>query len=1125
MMVTFVSQCEKKSLNKTRRVLDAFANRIGDNTWQTVITLEGLQAVKKLLRKTASKNTAVSCFWVRSRSRSELVWIVGNRGKFNEQGVVPVNTTRKSVPVTSTEGQWLYAPSIQICAVLAALLHDIGKATLGFQKKLLDINPKHRGDPYRHEWISLRLFQAMIHGCNDDTAWLERLINFGDYMDQAPNWLEQMGNDLSGKNPQYLDDLPPLAQFISWLIVSHHRLPVYEPSCYRSSIQRAREQTGGLWEYCLEDFYGYLSPVNGWVRNPKACDERPDGADFWQLKEVVMHSKKWQQSLARWARKARDHAPLRTFAEQSISDPLLMHLSRLCLMLGDHNYSSLAPDDKRRVQGDKAFAATLLANTDRKTRQPKQALDEHLLGVGEFTKRVARQLPSLNDRLPRLPPKHRPFLKRTSHEQFVWQNRAFDLARKIQPQVKEQGFFGVNMASTGRGKTLGNARIMYALADPEIGARFTIALGLRVLTLQTGHALRERLSLGSEMLAVLVGGKAHSTLFELAENESFEEIEDDPSGSESLGSLIDASDYIDGDCLADGLLSENLGTLLADPKARELLYAPVVSCTVDHIIQASESARGGRQIAPILRLLTSDLILDEPDDFDQSDLPALTRLVHFAGLFGSKVLLSSATLPPDLIAGLYQAYSAGRAIWHKHMGLPKTQAIPCAWFDESTQRHKNCATEAEFSTAHQCFVGKRLEHLAQQAVRRRAEILPIDLPPPAEGEKINMMALASIVREGAKTLHARHYERCPYTKKKVSIGLVRLANVEPIIQLVQALSTGGCDSDTQIHLCCYHANQLLVLRSGLEKRLDRILKRTEPEALFSQPEIKQGLASSPAKNHIFIVVASPVSEVGRDHSYSWGIIEPSSMRSIIQLAGRIWRHQPERVANEANLMILDSNIKALKQGAGLGVGKAVFTRPGFEQDAPSKFALKSHRASIIISAEQLDCVDASARVSRLEALDTQNSLSDLEHSVIADLLNNSSNFVSAFWREGSGNYATAHLQGISPFRAKDGPEDEFSCLPDDSEATGFRFVDTQQAWDNLDECTSHNTRINFTALKHTSAGVQPWLSFDLNQALNELAEDLNNDNTVKVARQFATVSLSRRVDAWNFHPWVGFWRR
>ncbi|MCB1756634.1 MAG: CRISPR-associated endonuclease Cas3'' [Gammaproteobacteria bacterium] len=95
MMVTFISQCEKKALPKTRRVLDAFANRIGDRTWQTVITNEGLQAVKKLLRRTASKNTAVSCHWIRSRSRTELHWIVGNQDKFNTEGYVPVNYTNQ----------------------------------------------------------------------------------------------------------------------------------------------------------------------------------------------------------------------------------------------------------------------------------------------------------------------------------------------------------------------------------------------------------------------------------------------------------------------------------------------------------------------------------------------------------------------------------------------------------------------------------------------------------------------------------------------------------------------------------------------------------------------------------------------------------------------------------------------------------------------------------------------------------------------------------------------------------------------------------------------------------------------------------------------------------------------
>lgn len=85
-----------------------------------------------------------------------------------------------------------------------------------------------------------------------------------------------------------------------------------------------------------------------------------------------------------------------------------------------------------------------------------------------------------------------------------------------------------------------------------------------------------------------------------------------------------------------------------------------MSCTLDHLISASESVRGGHHIVPILRLLTSDLILDEPDDFAQEDLPALSRLVYLAGLFGSRVLLSSATLTPDFITGLFKAYQAGR---------------------------------------------------------------------------------------------------------------------------------------------------------------------------------------------------------------------------------------------------------------------------------------------------------------------------------------------------------------------------------------------------------------------------------------------------------------------------------
>ncbi|EOB4244892.1 type I-F CRISPR-associated helicase Cas3, partial [Vibrio metschnikovii] len=153
MMVTFVSQCEKNALKKTRRVLDAFANRIGDNTWQTLITEEGLLTVKKMLGQTATRSTAVSCHWIRSRSRSQLLWVVGNKKKFNVEGVVPVNSTEKDLLNSDYESDWKYLPLIKALAGMAALLHDWGKASLLFQEKLNpEIKNKYRGDPLRHEW-------------------------------------------------------------------------------------------------------------------------------------------------------------------------------------------------------------------------------------------------------------------------------------------------------------------------------------------------------------------------------------------------------------------------------------------------------------------------------------------------------------------------------------------------------------------------------------------------------------------------------------------------------------------------------------------------------------------------------------------------------------------------------------------------------------------------------------------------------------------------------------------------------------------------------------------------------------------------------------------------------------
>ena len=103
MIVIFQSESENKSINRVRKILDAYANRIGNNSWMTPITKEGLDTVYHELRRIATKDTAVSCLLVKGRVQSELLWIVGNRGKFDEMGNVPVNETSNNKYIVDDE--------------------------------------------------------------------------------------------------------------------------------------------------------------------------------------------------------------------------------------------------------------------------------------------------------------------------------------------------------------------------------------------------------------------------------------------------------------------------------------------------------------------------------------------------------------------------------------------------------------------------------------------------------------------------------------------------------------------------------------------------------------------------------------------------------------------------------------------------------------------------------------------------------------------------------------------------------------------------------------------------------------------------------------------------------------
>ena len=136
MNILLISQCNKKALPETRRVLDHFAERKGDRTWQTAITQQGLVTLRKMLKKNARRNTAVACHRIGGKNSSELLWIVGNVGKFNEDGTVPTNTTQRNILRSDDENRWHTAEDIAILSTIAALFHDFGKANVLFQEKL-----------------------------------------------------------------------------------------------------------------------------------------------------------------------------------------------------------------------------------------------------------------------------------------------------------------------------------------------------------------------------------------------------------------------------------------------------------------------------------------------------------------------------------------------------------------------------------------------------------------------------------------------------------------------------------------------------------------------------------------------------------------------------------------------------------------------------------------------------------------------------------------------------------------------------------------------------------------------------------------------------------------------------
>lgn len=1097
MIVTFISQCEKKALARTRRVLDAFANRIGDNTWQTVITEEGLLAVKKLLRQTATKSTAVACHRIKTRTRSELQWIVGNRNKFNSQGIVPVNFTETEIKQYMDKFQWKTLDIIQYAAAIAGLFHDFGKANNLFQAKLDPNIITNVFEPYRHEWVSMRLFQAFVQN-KSDKEWLEALTRASSNMFSS-NFRDGIDGGVDNNHP--LKNLPPFAQLVAWLILSHHKLPVAPSS----------EKNSPRIEY-VSDWFDNNFDANWNSARCNEVEQKNRINDNWTFeKRLPVESTLWRASACLVASEAISKLP--SLSSNLLHEDLFTsHIARLALMLADHYYSS-QPEVKKEWQ-DPSYMA--YANTDRQTNTLKQKLDEHHIGVAHNAAKIVTALPELNTTLKSLDRNNvlESNTDKSKREKYGWQDEAKKLALQLSGEVVNQGFFGINMASTGTGKTQANAKIMYAIGTAVGRVRFSVAIGLRTLTLQTGIEYQDKLKISEEDLAVLVGGNSVKQLFENEtgkNSSSTQDLTQVLTGSESQEQMMDANTYISYQgALGDHSLKQ---WIEHDNKIEKLIQAPVLVSTIDHLIPVTEGIRGGNQIGPMLRLLTSDLVLDEPDDFGLEDLPALCRLVHWAGMLGSRVLLSTATMPPALSYALFEAYSSG---WQQYANVNSqdwNKNISCAWFDEFGCSSEQIVDLGAFQRQHDIFIKKRVENIKLHTQAKRkcyiADILATNTH--------------NMINNLAKTIHSNvltlHEQNClAKENKKISIGLVRMANINPLVAVTNELLRMDSPPNTLIHYCVYHSRYPLAMRSYIESRLDKILKRHNPEAIWQQEDIVEALSKYEHVNHIFVVLASPVAEVGRDHDYDWAVVEPSSMRSIVQLAGRILRHRnivPER----PNICLLNENYKALCKK------NICFEKPGFESSAHK---LESHKLEHLVSDEQYQIITSIPKIVLPEDKSKMN-LVGLEQKSIATRLfgnkqrdNQSIGGARVWWRDNP--HWCGEVQRQQRFRQSQKDESYYLVLRDEHSKEKWQ-------WKNEDARPARFCdpiiEIRNIELPAINSGCRFWFNLDAQEIYTNLARDFDMD-LEETSKRFGEVRLIQykegNVPSYCYYPNLGIYQ-
>ncbi|KAF0184208.1 MAG: hypothetical protein FD164_534 [Nitrospirae bacterium] len=861
MHVLFVSDCTGKSKKRSASLLDRYAVRIASDAWITPITEEALNEIYTALRRSATRFTAVACYRNEGMKQMRLLWTVGSSSVFGHNGAYAVATrTKKYSPE-------LFVRIISLVAQIAALAHDIGKATKHFQDDKLKSSAIVR-DKTRHEWISAQVFRALRENDFLWTAAWEKVKADPEKESRALFAAQGLTYSLS-----------TALDAVEMAIATHHLL--FGPSSEKLGETPTPESHANrkIGEGTAETLYSpkdSLCPAT--ISRLKHCTER-------------LLNQSGERSTTYWRAAA--------------------IIARAAVILADHAISAKEyKHENRKYEHCKLYANSRKPSGDfahkkgkQSRREMNQPLDYHLTEVARYAANAVRyyfdhSLPGLSqesvDKI----------LRPSGNPAFAWQDKAVAYLQELS-QLKVPTLI-FNVASTGAGKTRMNAKTVAALATDR-PVRFAASFNLRTLTLQTHDAYRNQLGLPEKEIACLIGDKYIRS----------QHTRDDEIGNDIQNDWDLVYETEEADTLVE--MPDWLKELSGDQnKLESLVGVPVLISTVDYLVNAGEPGTQGHHARALLRVASSDIILDEVDSYDPDAVVAILRLVQMAGMFGRNVVASSATLAEPVAKALCKAYYSGVAM---RAALKERAITPRIVFIDNmcdpSHIQKETAQDAynAYCERIRMLVDKTLN---TQSVYRKAMYVDVK-----QGSGNALEAFYDAVCTASHELHEFNRWKYPNTGKHVSFGLVRVANIPQCIYLAQRVAK----EHKNIHVCAYHAADFALRRFLKEQALDRLLNRTKSNKnILDDPDVRKRVEKAEDDDVIFIVVATPVEEIGRDHDFDWAVIEPSSVHSIVQTAGRVNRHRLKEVS-EPNIAILQWNVRALKNDKGL-----IFTRPGHERE-------------------------------------------------------------------------------------------------------------------------------------------------------------------------------------------------